>query len=235
MRSFPTTIMFFFYWELQAAQRVSLFGLNMTHSVQNYFNSTRAISVNYYFIIFMNVSKKSDGSDVDQQICPRKPRLHVSCISWLSSSILARSHASCFLPLSLFMQFIWLVTRNKGVRPPFPPKLRTPRKCLLQIYTTILRDFFCNILPFNDRSNVPAAPLLRAPLICQDDGGEVCGGGGEGLWEAVGNRARHRSQPALSGHWHKAYTQLQCQIQYQWYCLMQRELHRMWNISVKSC
>lgn len=59
--------------------------------------------------------------------------------------------------------------------------------------------------------------MLALLVIGQDDGGEVCGSGSEGIWElefffdwiAVGNRARHRSQSALSGHGHKAYTQLQ--------------------------
>lgn len=86
-----------------------------------------------------------------------------------------------------------------------------------------------NILPFNGSSGVLAL-VLWVTFIGQDNGGEVCGSGSEGFWEldllvdwiAVGNRARHRSQSALSGHGHKAYTQLQqCQIQYQWYCLMQ--------------
>lgn len=78
-------------------------------------------------------------------------------------------------------------------------------------------------LPFNGSSKILAL-LFRVLFICQDDGGEVCGDGSEGFWEveflsdriAVGNRARHRSQSALSGHGHKAYTQLQQrQLQYQ--------------------
>lgn len=63
-------------------------------------------------------------------------------------------------------------------------------------------------LPFNGSSNV-LAPLL---FIGQDNGAEVCGDGSEVFWQfildrvAVGNRASYRSQSALSGHGHKAYT-----------------------------
>lgn len=65
-------------------------------------------------------------------------------------------------------------------------------------------------LPFHGSSNV-LAPLLFI-FISQDNGAEVWGDGSEVFWQfifdwvAVGNRARYRSQSALSGHGHKAYT-----------------------------
>lgn len=71
--------------------------------------------------------------------------------------------------------------------------------------------------------------FLSVPLPGQDDGGEVCGRGGEGLWKlggstdwiAMGNRARYRSQSALSGHGHKPYTQLQqSQLQHQYHLMI---------------
>lgn len=97
-------------------------------------------------------------------------------------------------------------------------------KFQLVIMVTFIICIFIYLLPYSDGSQTLALLLLGFTFIGQNDWSEVCGSGSEGLWEveshinwiAVGNRARHRSQSALSGQGHKAYTWLQqSQIQYQ--------------------